>query len=291
MSEKRPTEAKPVRKAKSTGAPDLKTPPSLQPKSRDSSLFNGVWNVERSPLSRAQDLVYDAWEAPTRRQSVALAKKALKISADCADAYTLLAQEAAKSLEEATELCRKAVEAGERALGKEFFEKGVGHFWGILESRPYMRARAALAEHLWEAGEREAAIEHYWDLLRLNPMDNQGIRDLLMPCLLTLGRDKEAEKLYKQYRGDGMAVWLYSRALLDFRKHGDSQKSLKSLQEALAENKHVPAYLVGRRKVPRNLPDHYGFGDDDEAVLYAYKSKAVWEATPGALAWLAGRVR
>lgn len=33
-----------------------------------------------------------------------------------------------------------------------------GHFWGILETRFYMRARAGLAEALWELGERDAAI-------------------------------------------------------------------------------------------------------------------------------------
>ena len=70
-----------------------------------------------------------------------------------------------------------------------------------------MRARARLAESLWEAGQREEAVEHYWDLLRLNPRDNQGIRDLLMPYLIELDRDKDAEKLFKHFEGDGMAVW------------------------------------------------------------------------------------
>lgn len=31
-----------------------------------------------------------------------------------------------------------------------------------------MRARAGLAQSLWEAGQREDAVGHYWDLLRLN---------------------------------------------------------------------------------------------------------------------------
>jgi len=29
----------------------------------------------------------------------------------------------------------KGVEAGERALGKEAFERDRGHFWGVLETR------------------------------------------------------------------------------------------------------------------------------------------------------------
>jgi len=246
---------------------------------------------KRSPLDQAQDIIYDAWEAPTRQRAVALAQEALVVSQDCADAYVLLAEKTAESVEEAIELYRKGVEAGERALGKRAFKKAVGHFWGLLETRPYMRARAGLAQCLWEAGRREEAVENYWDMLRLNPNDNQGIRDLLMPRLIELGRDEEAEKLFELYKEDAMAVWKYSRALLDFRKSGDSPAALKSLQAALNENKYVPSYLLNRKKMPRYLPDLYGFGDENEAVLYAYGNKAAWTSTPGALEWLAAKVK
>ena len=154
-----------------------------------------------------------------------------------------------------------------------------------------MRARARLAESLWEAGHRGEVVEHCWDLLRLNPRDNQGIRDLLMPCLIELGCDKDAEKLFKQFEKDGMAVWRYSRALLDFRKYGDSPTADKSLKAALRENKHVPSYLFGRKKIPRTLPGYYGFGDENEAVIYAHRNKAAWKATPGAMEWLAARAK
>lgn len=255
------------------------------------ALFGGGRRGESSAVDEAQEIMYDAWEATTPQRRVALALKALKASPDCADAYVLLAEEAASSLEEAIALYRKGVEAGERALGKDAFKEDVGYFWGILETRPYMRARAGLAQCLWEAGQREEAVEHYWDMLRLNPNDNQGIRDLLMPYLIELSRDEDAEKLFKQYKEDGMAVWLYSRALLDFRKQGDSPAANKSLAAALKENKHVPAYLLGRKKLPRHLPGHYGFGDENEAVLYAHGNKAGWKATIGALEWLAARVK
>ena len=112
-----------------------------------------------------------------------------------------------------------------------------------------------------------------------------------MPCLLELGRDKDAEKLFKQYDDDGMATWMYSRLLLDFRKYGDSPKVGASLKAALAENKFVPSYLLGRKKMPRNLPDHYGFGDDSEAVAYAYANIVAWQTTPGALEWLAAKLK
>ena len=264
--------------------------PSMQ---STESIFTGIGlgGRQSDAVAEAQQLMYDAWEAPTRQRAVVLAKKALSISPDCADAYTFLAEQTAKSVEEAIDLYTKGVEAGERAIGRQAFVEDVGHFWGLLETRPYMRARTGLAQCLWAADRREEAVEHYQDLLRLNPNDNQGIRDLLMPCLLELGRDKDAEKLFKQFDDDGMAAWMYSRLLLDFRKYGDSPKAGASLKAALAENKFVPSYLLGRKKMPRNLPDHYGCGDDSEAVAYAYANIAAWQTTPGALEWLAAKLK
>lgn len=258
----------------------------FSPESFEGTL-SGMLGGERRAIDMAQEFIYDAWEAPTKKRRIALARKALELSPDCADAYLILAETEAASVDDVIALYRKAMEAGERAIGEKMFKKDAGHFWGILETRPYMRARAGLAECLRAEGKKEEAVEHYWDMLRLNPNDNQGIRDFLMPCLIELGRDKDAEKLFKQYKGDGMAVWMNSRALLDFRKHGDSSVSEKSLKKSLKENRHVPDYLLGRKKIPNYLPNHYGFGDENEAILYAYGNRNAWKATPGALEWLA----
>ena len=126
--------------------------------------------------ARAQEVMYDAWNRNTARARIALARKALAISPLCADAYVLLAEEDAKSAEEALEYYRKGVEAGEQALGPKGFKEYAGHFWGFLETRPYMRARAGLAAALSALGDVAAAISNYRDMLRLNPSDNQGIR-------------------------------------------------------------------------------------------------------------------
>jgi hypothetical protein len=53
-----------------------------------------------APAERAQALIYQAWEA-TDRQAAALARQALDIFPDCADAYTVLAETEARSAEEA----------------------------------------------------------------------------------------------------------------------------------------------------------------------------------------------
>ncbi len=242
----------------------------------------------RDLLAQAREVIYQAWETPNLKRRVALAEKALGISPDCADAYVILAQ-AAGSLDEALELYRKGVEAGERALGKEAFEEDAGYFWGLLETRPYMRARAGFAQCLWESGRRDQALEHYRELLRLNPNDNQGLRYVFAACLLEVGRDEEVEGLLKQYDEDAGAEFAWTRALLAFRKLGDTPGSREKLAAALESNLHVPAFLLGKKKFPPVLPDMVGFGDESEAICYAADNLKVWQATNGALAWLAKR--
>ena len=237
-------------------------------------------------IDAAQDIVYDAWETDDRRKRIALAKKALKVSPLCADAYVLLAQETARNLDEAISYYRQGVAAGEKALGEATFRDDAGYFWGLLETRPYMRARHGLASSLWAAGLRDEAVAHYEDMLRLNPDDNQGIRYLLLDCLLALGRDQQAEQLLEQYEDDGGAGWDWSKALLSFRQTGDSARSRKALAQAVATNGHVLAYLVGDKTMPEELPDYITWGGEDEAVAYASGAADVWASTPGALAWL-----
>src|SRR5262245_8594464 len=130
---------------------------------------------EATPLSQAQDLAYQAFGQRDPRQRVRLAREALQICPDCADAHVLLAEEA-DSRKEALTLYEQGVAAGERALGPEAFREQAGHFWGLLPTRPYMRARQGLAFSLWKAGRRDDAVGHLQDMLRLNPNDNQGIR-------------------------------------------------------------------------------------------------------------------
>ncbi|MBU2495464.1 MAG: tetratricopeptide repeat protein [Candidatus Omnitrophica bacterium] len=242
-------------------------------------------------LESAQDIMYEAWDQKDKKERVRLARKALAVSPDCADAYVLLAEEFADSIPEAKKLFQKGVEAGERALGREGFEEHTGHFWGVLETRPYMRARLGLAETLWEMGEREEAIKHYREMLRLNPNDNQGIRYILVHSLAWLSRHDELEDFLnsKEYPDDCAPDWLYTKALLHFIKTGPSPEASALLDKAKKINPYVPDYLTGRKKIPDILPDRIKVGGEDEGYCYAEKFLPIWRRAPGALDWLNGR--
>ncbi len=239
-----------------------------------------------SALQEAQDLMYQAWETRSRQARIALAKRALAISPLCADAYVLLAEEGAKSVAEAKELYARGVEAGELALGPKVFKEDVGLFWGFLETRPYMRARAGLAQALWALGDRDEAVAHYRDMLRLNPNDNQGIRHILASALLEIGDDEALRELLKAYDEDGSPYWTYTKALLAFRASGATKEAAALLTEAIRSNRHVPAFLSGEKNLPKPASDYITMGGEDEAAEYARDCGAAWRQTAGTLDWL-----
>ena len=239
-----------------------------------------------TPLDEAQELMYEAFESTNSAERIRLAQQALKTSKDCADAYVLLAQESAPTPQAARTLYEAGVKAGERALGPQAFKEMKGHFWGVIETRPYMRARCGLAQTLWALGERQSAIEHFNEMLRLNPGDNQGIRYLLVTLLLEVGDDKALEKLLKKFKDDYSATWKYTHALLCFKREGNSAKANLLLHDAVAYNPHVPAYLLGKKHIPKRLPAFVGLGDQDEAIHYAVDAKPIWQKTSHALDWL-----
>lgn len=247
--------------------------------------FDEIPSTATTPLEKAQDLMYRAFEARGRRKTQ-LVRKALELSADCADAYILLAEQASDP-ETARGLYVQGVAAGERALGPRTFEDEVGHFWGMVQTRPYMRARFGLAQCLEELGQVGEAIGHYQELLRLNPNDNQGVRDVLLPALLATGRDGEAGALLQQFEGDISAAWKYGWALWTFRQEGDSELARERLREAIRANRHVPKYLSRKAEWLDPLPQSYAFGSEEEAVLCADELGDAWRATPGAERWLA----
>ncbi|WP_238134291.1 SEC-C metal-binding domain-containing protein [Calderihabitans maritimus] len=242
---------------------------------------------QMSPRRWAQEMIYDAWEIEDPQMRVRLAKKALKVYPHCADAYVILAEDAAATYGEAIKFYEKGVKAGEKSLGKEYFHSNKGYFWGLVETRPYMRAKMGLAQCLWEVGDLEGAIRHFTEMLELNPNDNQGVRYLLSTCLLEAGRYEELEELFRRYEEDIGVDWLYNLALYQFIKKGkNSPEAAAALKRAIKANRHVPAYLMGIKELPRELPDYFTLGSEDEAVAYAAYAKKVWQKTIGALEWL-----
>ena len=79
-----------------------------------------------------------------------------------------------------------------------------------------MRVLHFLALTLWEVGARDEAIKEAKTLLRLNPNDNQGIRELLHIWYPATGDWDALTKLLRRYRSDWSVSHLYTSWLLGF---------------------------------------------------------------------------
>jgi len=253
---------------------------------RQQGLFEAPPEVQAgrplTALEQAQELAYDALEASGRLR-IKLARKALSLSPDCADACIILGN-AALTPEAALEWYQRGVDAGARAIGGERLNEASA-LWEQLEARPYMRARLALAQVFDETGRVNEAIVQYRDLLQMNRNDNQGIRYLLIPLLLEQQRDEEAGSLIAEYQDDMQAIWPYARALWTFRTQGDSNAAREALQEATRKNRHVIRYLLEPDTMPERAP-HFALGSKEEAAFAATELLAAFEETEGALEWL-----
>ena len=240
------------------------------------------------PTARAQQVIYDAWEQRTKRSRLAFARKALRLSPLCADAYVILAEEAAGSEEERRDVFTRGVAAGELALGPDELEACAGSFWGVLDTRPYMRARAGLAGALLRLGDREGAVGHWRAMLKLNPNDNQGVRYLLTAELLRRGDMRALKRLLAAYKDEWSVVWLYTRALLAFREgQGGTAGTAVLVEDAREANPHVPDILSGAEPPVASRDGYVTLGGADEATWYVEEHGPAWHATPDAVTWLA----
>jgi tetratricopeptide (TPR) repeat protein len=283
-----PTSKKPRKKTATKALPKPHVAPSLRDRRAMESFLAAIaGQTGDDATARAQDVMYDAWEESNPRKRIALARKALDISPLCADAYVLLAEASKGSIEQARDYYTQGVQAGELALGPEGFKEYAGHFWGFLETRPYMRARAGLAHALLKLGDVDGAIGHFRELLRLNPNDNQGLRYSLAGCLLRRDDAAAVSELLADYADEGSAFWLYTRALMAFRAGGpDDPEAISLAKAAWSANEHVPAVLIDDEPavVPDN--DYITMGGADEAADYVIECGIGWHRTPGAIPWL-----
>jgi tetratricopeptide (TPR) repeat protein len=238
-----------------------------------------------SPKDEAQELAFAAMEAESAAQARKLAKQALAKDPDCVDALVLMADLDARTPKEALAVLQKAVAAGERSLGAEFFKEYKGHFWGLLETRPYMRALEHLATVLRARNSNLEAIKTYEKMIGLNPGDNQGVRDPLLGLYLATGKLEGARKMLDDYGDDSMANFAWGRVLERFLS-GEKPSAVAALKKARKANPFVELYLSGQKRLPKQIPEMYSPGSDEEALLCFDNMMLAWSKHKEAVFWL-----
>ena len=160
----------------------------------------------------------------------------------------------------------KIIDRASELLKKDnYFEDSVGYFWGIIETRPYLRAKAGRIRVLLNLEKYDEAIKECEDILRLNNHDNMGIRYTLMNLYCLLGKYDELNIFYKKYKEE-TAYMLFPLAIM-YYKQVKKEKSLKILKDLNKCNKYIIDLLIGKCKKPNKYPEYYSFGSIEEAVL------------------------
>ncbi|MFZ2464505.1 MAG: SEC-C metal-binding domain-containing protein [Caldibacillus thermoamylovorans] len=237
-----------------------------------------------SNKEKAQELLYDAYES-TGNKRIELAKKALKLYPNSPDAYNILAELELNVVKE-EKLLLKAIEVGEKELGKKFIEENKGYLWGIVSTRPYMRAKYNYAVFLHETDRLAEAIRQYEELLQLDLNDNQGVRYELFIAYVESGLFKKAEALLKKYNETTTANGAYNLVLIELLQNGVTNKAKQLLKKAKQQNPYVPDYLLGKKDIPMYLPSHYQLGSESEAIIYADNHWTLWAGNPKLLDFL-----
>lgn len=183
------------------------------------------------------------------------------------------------------ELLEKAVNLGRAQLGGEFFKDNIGYFWGLIETRPFMRALVNLADAYRQAHMRDKSLLCYKECLLLCPGDNLGARYILPALLMEMGDFSEALALIDQYTDElhYSAFLAYSRALCLTALAASETDVNAAFDLAYQCNTGVPSMLLSEGELP--LPDspYCSSGDKNEAIFYATENRVLWRNIPGAL--------
>ena len=131
------------------------------------------------PVEAAQELAFQSMEEDNDRKALDLARKALSLAPDCVDARVVEIQITVDDADKRVNACKNLLAQAREKMGREFFEENRGHFWGVVTTRPYMRALEYLTHLLMSLkryGEAGSVME---EMIDLNPNDNQDRKSVV----------------------------------------------------------------------------------------------------------------
>ena len=189
------------------------------------------------------ELALTAQEEDDIPEALRFARKALKIDPDNLDAELIVAVYGGAKYYDAVKRLERAAAKGTKIMEKKgYMNDSVGDFWGVLETRPYMRLRTEYAKTLLEFGMYRKAIAEFEELIRLCDNDNIGNRYTLMHLYAFMEMEEEALALHEKYENSDEAQMLMPLAML-YYKTGDRDKAEKYLKRIAKSNKDLIKFV------------------------------------------------
>lgn len=191
----------------------------------------------------ADDYLELAEEATTKKKKAEYLSKALELEPDNLDAACEIAEMNAKYPEDLLNALLPIIEKGTSLMEQNgFFRDYMGEFWGVIETRPYMRLRYLYLDTLTQCGMIHEAIKEAEELLRLCENDNLGVRYHLMHLFAHFEDEESALALHKQYDDYEECQMLLPLAILYYKKM-DFDTSLQYLRRLAKINKDTKKFL------------------------------------------------
>ncbi len=200
--------------------------------------------VTPSNAKTSDDFMELAAEEEDPVKAIRYAEKALQLDPDNLDAELFVLDIREDDGPRKIDALKKAIAHGDRVMEKLDLkgEDSIGSYWGILETRPYMRLRGRYLEELIDCGMYRAAMNEAREHLVLSDGDNIGSRYVLMHLYAFFEMEEEALELYEKYDRENGAMMLLPLAILYF-KQGNWKTAEKYLQEIASSNKDLRRFL------------------------------------------------
>ncbi len=248
--------------------------------------------VTEKTAKTADDYLELAEEAASRVKAEKYIKKALELEPDNLDAISASLDITDDSSWEHYLKLKEAVERGTKKMEKDGLmdKDSIGHYWGILETRPYMRLKRRYVDYLIDSGMTEAAVRECEDMIRLSENDNLGVRYLLMHLYAFYGNEKAALKLWKKYDGNKETQMLLPLSILYFRKE-EFEKAEEYFSQLMEINKDTKKFFRALKKddLDRFMEEMNGFGyrpySIEELITELMENSFLFEIVPLYAEW------
>lgn len=192
------------------------------------------------------DYLEKSYNAKTKKERLQILQKAHELDDSNIEVNTqiilLSVRDNYKRYEALKELLQKSTEYM-KADGY-FHKEYIGDFWGIIETRPYMRLYREYMEQLKVVGKFTVAAKVCEEMLRLCEGDNLGIRYSLMHIYAYLECEESALELLKRYK-DESSVQFYLPVSMLYYKIDDEKKSKLYIKKCMEINEDTKDFLKG----------------------------------------------
>ena len=243
---------------------------------------------------KSDDYLEMAYDATSKSVAIKYAKQALEVNPANIDAQCVIAdfeENEIKRLKKYETILKDAT----RILEEDdmFTEDNIGMFWGIMETRPYMRIRHRKILSLMTLGRYTEAIVECEEMLRLCENDNMGVRYLLIGLYCVLEKFEECEKLFYKYEDYSLHM-VFPMAIMYFKK-GNYKKAKEFLSLSEQANEHILDFILEiAETVPEDLEiqtPYYSQGGEEEAFLVIHDLMYLLGSLPGFIGFVINEYR